>query len=150
MFLVTCGLPNNTIFLLPLLADMKKPKLAAEIAKQLREFHQVEIPGSQEPQLWNDMFKFFEKGSLWVEYLFPYLNVLCSLHCMCSFFMVMMVSSIAASALEFDDGEKQRIYETISFKEIKNEIIELKVVTPFIYYFEIIIDLLLVYTLFIW
>lgn len=75
--------------------DMKKPKLAAEIAKQLREFHQVEIPGSKEPQLWNDMFKFFEK----------------------------------ASALEFDDGEKQRIYEIISFKEIKNEIIELKELT---------------------
>ncbi|PON87642.1 Protein kinase-like domain containing protein [Trema orientale] len=72
--------------------DMKKPKLAAEIAKQLCRFHQVEIPGSKEPQLWNDMFKFFEK----------------------------------ASNLEFDDSEKQRIYNTISFKEIHNEIIELK------------------------
>ncbi|MBA0661593.1 hypothetical protein Goklo_005870 [Gossypium klotzschianum] len=39
-------------------ADMKKPKLAAEIAKQLRRFHQVEIPGSKEPQLWVDIFKF--------------------------------------------------------------------------------------------
>ncbi|PON78400.1 Protein kinase-like domain containing protein [Parasponia andersonii] len=72
--------------------DMKRPKLAAEIAKQLRRFHQVEIPGSKEPQLWNDMFKFFEK----------------------------------ASSLEFDDSEKQRIYNTISFKEIHSEIIELK------------------------
>ncbi|TYI71363.1 hypothetical protein E1A91_D08G289400v1 [Gossypium mustelinum] len=64
--------------------DMRKPKLAlaAEIAKQLRRFHQVEIPGPKEPQLWVDMFKFFEK----------------------------------ASALRFEDPDKQRIYETISFK----------------------------------
>lgn len=75
--------------------DMKKPKLAAGIAKQLREFHQVEIPGSKEPQLWNDLFKFFEK----------------------------------ASTLEFDDREKQRIYETIFFKEVHNEINELKELT---------------------
>ena len=44
------------------LTDMRKPKLAAEIAKQLHKFHQVEIPGSKEPQLWNDAFKFFQKG----------------------------------------------------------------------------------------
>ena len=44
------------------LADMRKPKLVAEIAKQLRRFHEVEIPGSKEPQLWVDIFKFFEKG----------------------------------------------------------------------------------------
>lgn len=37
--------------------------LAAEIAKQLRKFHEVEIPGSKKPQLWNDISKFFEKGS---------------------------------------------------------------------------------------
>lgn len=42
---------------------MRKPKLAAEIARQLRKFHEVEIPGSKEPQLWNDISKFFEKGS---------------------------------------------------------------------------------------
>ncbi|CAL5438761.1 unnamed protein product [Camellia sinensis] len=48
---------------LVLLTDMRKPKLAAEIAKQLRKFHQVEIPGSKEPQLWNDAFKFFQKAS---------------------------------------------------------------------------------------
>ncbi|KAK3029084.1 hypothetical protein RJ639_039228 [Escallonia herrerae] len=44
-------------------ADMRKPKLAAEIAKQLRKFHQVEIPGSKEPQLRNDVFKFYEQAS---------------------------------------------------------------------------------------
>nr|GLL45229.1 probable ethanolamine kinase [Ipomoea trifida] len=44
-------------------ADMRKPKLAAEIAKTLHEFHQVEIPGPKEPQLWNDIFKFFSKAS---------------------------------------------------------------------------------------
>ncbi|GMN60886.1 hypothetical protein TIFTF001_029971 [Ficus carica] len=95
MVFVTCDLPNGTNFLLSILADMKKPKLAAGIAKQLREFHQVEIPGSKEPQLWNDLFKFFEK----------------------------------ASTLEFDDREKQRIYETIFFKEVHNEINELKELT---------------------
>ncbi|KAE9462723.1 hypothetical protein C3L33_05361, partial [Rhododendron williamsianum] len=72
--------------------DMRRPKLAAEIAKQLSIFHQVEIPGSKEPQLWNDIFKFFQK----------------------------------ASALAFDDGEKQRKYETISFEEVNTEVIELK------------------------
>jgi ethanolamine kinase len=45
---------------------MRKPKLAAEIAKQLHKFHEVEIPGSKEPQLWNDISRFFEKG-----FLFP-------------------------------------------------------------------------------
>ncbi|OVA00450.1 Choline/Ethanolamine kinase [Macleaya cordata] len=44
-------------------SDMKKPKLAAEIARQLRKFHQVVIPGSREPQLWNDIFKFLERAS---------------------------------------------------------------------------------------
>lgn len=44
------------------LTDMRKPKLAAEIAKQLREFHRVEVPGSKEPQLWNDIFKFLKQG----------------------------------------------------------------------------------------
>ncbi|XP_019159920.1 PREDICTED: probable ethanolamine kinase isoform X2 [Ipomoea nil] len=44
-------------------SDMRKPKLAAEIAKQLHKFHQVEIPGCKEPQLWHDIFKFFQKAS---------------------------------------------------------------------------------------
>lgn len=44
-------------------SDMRKPKLAAEIAKQLNSFHQVDVPGSKEPQLWNDIFKFFKKAS---------------------------------------------------------------------------------------
>ncbi|KAF3637131.1 hypothetical protein FXO37_25080 [Capsicum annuum] len=43
--------------------NMKTPKLAAEIAKQLRKFHQVEIPGSKEPQVWNDVLKFFKNAS---------------------------------------------------------------------------------------
>ncbi|KAM1508318.1 hypothetical protein ACFX10_017646 [Malus domestica] len=77
-------------------SDMRNPKLAADIAKELRRFHQVEIPGSKEPQLWIDMFKFFEK----------------------------------ASALEFDDNEKQKVYKTISFSEVHNEMIELKVSPP--------------------
>ncbi|KAF7838689.1 putative ethanolamine kinase [Senna tora] len=44
------------------MADMREPKLVAKIAKQMKRFHQLEVSGSKEPQLWNDMFKFFEKG----------------------------------------------------------------------------------------
>ncbi|KAM2965615.1 hypothetical protein FF1_026153 [Malus domestica] len=76
-------------------SDMRNPKLDANIAKELRRFHEVEIPGSKEPQLWIDMFKFFEK----------------------------------ASALEFDDNEKQKVYNTISFSVVHNEMIELKELT---------------------
>lgn len=76
-------------------SDMRKPELAAEIAKQLNKFHKVYIPGSSEPQLWNEILKFYEK----------------------------------ASALQFDDTGKQSIYDTISFKEIHNEILEIKELT---------------------
>lgn len=47
---------------LSIMADMNTPKVAAEVARQLRRFHQVEVLGSKEPQLWNDIFKFFHKG----------------------------------------------------------------------------------------
>ncbi|XP_038886169.1 probable ethanolamine kinase [Benincasa hispida] len=76
-------------------SDMRKPELAAEIAKQLNKFHKVYIPGSSEPQLWNEILKFYEK----------------------------------ASALQFEDTGKQSIYDTISFKEIHNEILEIKELT---------------------
>ncbi|CAI0431317.1 unnamed protein product [Linum tenue] len=39
---------------------MRVPKLAAKIAKELCRFHAVEIPGSKEPQLWNEIFNFYE------------------------------------------------------------------------------------------
>uniref|UniRef100_A0A0E0M1N7 ethanolamine kinase n=1 Tax=Oryza punctata TaxID=4537 RepID=A0A0E0M1N7_ORYPU len=74
-------------------SDMKEPRIAAEIAKELRRFHQVDIPGSKEPQLWDDIFKFMKK----------------------------------ASVLEFEDKEKQKRYETISFRKIQDEVKELKV-----------------------
>ncbi|WJX67586.1 ethanolamine kinase [Trifolium repens] len=73
-------------------SDMRDPKLVAKIAKQLRRFHHVEIPGSKEPQLWNDIWKFYEK----------------------------------ASVLKFDDGKKQKTYETVSFKELHEEIHDLQ------------------------
>ncbi|XP_010533172.1 PREDICTED: probable ethanolamine kinase [Tarenaya hassleriana] len=73
-------------------SDIRKPMIAAEIAKQLRKFHEVDIPGSKEPQLWIDIFKFFEK----------------------------------ASTLSFDDSDKQKLYETISFEELRKEIVELR------------------------
>lgn len=41
--------------------------------------------------------------------------------------MIIGSSSAAASVLEFDDSEKQRKYQMISFKEIYNEVVELKV-----------------------
>ncbi|XP_074291756.1 putative ethanolamine kinase [Silene latifolia] len=43
--------------------NMREPKLIAEIAKQLRKFHEVDILGSREPQLWIDISKFFAKAS---------------------------------------------------------------------------------------
>ncbi|KAF7806371.1 putative ethanolamine kinase [Senna tora] len=76
-------------------SDMREPKLAAKIAKQVRRLHQVEIPGCKEPQLWNDICKFFEK----------------------------------ASVLEFDDSEKKTTYGKISFREVHDEIMELKELT---------------------
>ncbi|CAL5186779.1 unnamed protein product [Lathyrus oleraceus] len=45
-------------------SDMRDPKLVPKIAKQLKRFHHVEIPGSKEPQLWNDIWMFFEKASV--------------------------------------------------------------------------------------
>ncbi|KAK1282636.1 hypothetical protein QJS10_CPB22g01152 [Acorus calamus] len=44
-------------------SDMSKPKLATKIARQLHKFHEVDVPGSREPQLWSDMFKFLERAS---------------------------------------------------------------------------------------
>nr|CCW03291.1 similar to probable ethanolamine kinase [Lupinus angustifolius] len=70
---------------------IRESKIAAKIAMELKRFHHVEIPGSKEPQLWNDIWKFFEK-----------------------------------SVLEFDDSEMQKTYETISFTEIRDGIVQLK------------------------
>ncbi|KAH6833645.1 Protein kinase superfamily protein [Perilla frutescens var. hirtella] len=75
--------------------DMRKPKLVAEIAKQLRRFHEVEIPFSREPQLWNDITKFFTR----------------------------------ALTLKFDDSEKQKKFEMVSFEEINKEVNDLKAMT---------------------
>jgi len=48
------------------MTDMREPKLVAKIGKQLKRFHQLDVPGSKEPQLWSDIFKFFEKGPLFI------------------------------------------------------------------------------------
>ncbi|KAI3689333.1 hypothetical protein L2E82_47287 [Cichorium intybus] len=40
--------------------DMRNLKFPAEIANQLNSFHQVNVPGSKEPQLWDDIVKFFK------------------------------------------------------------------------------------------
>ncbi|CAL0320078.1 unnamed protein product [Lupinus luteus] len=76
-------------------SDIRDPKLAAKVAKELRRFHHVDIPGSKEPQLWNDIWKFFEK----------------------------------ASVLEFEESKMHKTYETISFREVHDEIVELKGLT---------------------
>ncbi|VVB01676.1 unnamed protein product [Arabis nemorensis] len=73
-------------------SDMRQPKIAAQIAKELGKFHQVDIPGSKEPQLWVDILKFFER----------------------------------ASTLRFEEPDKQKLYEKISFEELHKEIIELR------------------------
>ncbi|CAN7011831.1 hypothetical protein Bca4012_030395 [Brassica carinata] len=73
-------------------SDMRQPKIAAEIAKELGKFHKVNIPGPKEPQLWVDILKFFEK----------------------------------ASTLAFEEPDRQKLFETISFDELYKEIIELR------------------------
>ncbi|KMZ70092.1 Ethanolamine kinase [Zostera marina] len=45
------------------LQDMSNPVIAAKIAKELRRFHEVEVPGPKEPQLWHAIFKFLEQAS---------------------------------------------------------------------------------------
>lgn len=41
---------------------MAKPELAKLIAAEVRRLHGLEIPGSKEPQLWHDIYKFIDKG----------------------------------------------------------------------------------------
>ena len=60
-FAFSCGRP-----------DMRQPKIAAEIAKELGKFHKVNIPGPKEPQLWVDILKFFEKGFFFIFLLLLY------------------------------------------------------------------------------
>ncbi|KAG6522741.1 probable ethanolamine kinase [Zingiber officinale] len=43
--------------------DMRIPEIASEIARQLHRFHMVAVPGSTEPQLWNDLLKFLDKAA---------------------------------------------------------------------------------------
>ncbi|KAJ3704897.1 hypothetical protein LUZ61_008602 [Rhynchospora tenuis] len=43
-------------------SDMRNPKIASEIAKELRRFHQVDIPTFKEPQLWDDIFRFLKEA----------------------------------------------------------------------------------------
>ncbi|THU67556.1 hypothetical protein C4D60_Mb05t25900 [Musa balbisiana] len=43
-------------------SDMGNCKIAKKIARHLHKFHQVAIPGSREPQLWNDIFKFLNEA----------------------------------------------------------------------------------------
>ncbi|XP_074562658.1 putative ethanolamine kinase [Curcuma longa] len=44
-------------------SDMSIPEIASEIARQLHRFHMVAVPGSTEPQLWNDLLKFLDKAA---------------------------------------------------------------------------------------
>ncbi|KAG6513311.1 hypothetical protein ZIOFF_023635 [Zingiber officinale] len=80
-------------------SDMSNTEIASEIARQLHKFHKVAVPGSTEPQLWNDLFRFLEKAS------------------------------VAAAALKLDDSGKQARYESIPFQEIRAEISKLKDLT---------------------
>lgn len=49
--------------------------------------------------------------------------------------MFVMPPFIAASILKFDDNEKQGIYKAISFEEVNDQIVELKVGAVFVVFF---------------
>lgn len=60
------------------------------------------------------------------------------------FVAIMLYLSFAASSLQFNDSEKSRLYESISFNEVYDEITELKVapvlllvITPFPLFFPL-------------
>lgn len=122
-------------------ADMSKPQLVAKIARELRKFHQVDIPGSKEPQLWNDIFKFLDKGCplistglFWcrlmkLQNLWPFCVFLINFVLLASVvkWWSLSISLDAAISLKFSDDSKQEKYETISFEEIHSEITKLKV-----------------------
>jgi ethanolamine kinase len=72
---------------------MPKTELVPLIAAEVRRLHELDIPGSKQPQLWHDIYKFIDR----------------------------------ASGLTFDDSEKQKQYETISFSSIRSEVEEIKV-----------------------
>ncbi|KAL5200940.1 hypothetical protein ABZP36_035294 [Zizania latifolia] len=75
-------------------SDMKKPRIAAEIAKELHRFHQF------------------------VTHLSAFMSS--------TFILTCCQILLAASVLEFEDNEKQKRYEMISFREIQDEVKELK------------------------
>lgn len=58
------------------MADMAKPELAKLIAVEVRRLHGLEIPGSKEPLLWQDIYKFIDKGIL-SSFLLPVYCQLC-------------------------------------------------------------------------
>eukprot|EP00249_Psilotum_nudum_P019045 c27071_g1_i1 orf=658-1773(-) len=43
--------------------DIRQPDFAARIAREVRRLHELEVPGSKDPQLWLDIFKFLDKAS---------------------------------------------------------------------------------------
>lgn len=104
---------------------MRQPKIAAEIAKELGKFHKVNIPGPKEPQLWVDILKFFEKGFFFFFFLASAFRVLAISYT--NPMSVLYLSLLAASTLAFEEPDKQKLFETISFEELYKEIVELRV-----------------------
>ncbi|KAJ4891095.1 putative ethanolamine kinase [Raphanus sativus] len=104
-------------------SDMRQPKIAAEIAKELGKFHKVNIPGPKEPQLWVDILKFFEKGFFFF-FLASAFRVLAISYT--NPMSVLYLSLLAASTLAFEEPDKQKLFETISFEELYKEIVELR------------------------
>ncbi|KAG0553684.1 hypothetical protein M758_12G030800 [Ceratodon purpureus] len=43
--------------------EMAKPEMAKLIAMEVRRLHELEVPGSKEPQLWHDLYKFIDRAS---------------------------------------------------------------------------------------
>lgn len=58
------------------MVDMGKPELAKLIAVEVRRLHGLEIPGSKEPQLWHDIYKFIDKGIVSDYRLLSYMQIL--------------------------------------------------------------------------
>ena len=127
-------------------ADMGKPELAKLTAVEVRRLHELEIPGSQEPLLWQDIYKFIDKGILLGSSFLQGMGKrqLCVfVVCVCftgqtldmlwsvSKFSQLSIHHIylvyAASSVTFEDSEKQKIYETISFDSLRAEVEELRV-----------------------
>ncbi|KAE8718924.1 putative ethanolamine kinase [Hibiscus syriacus] len=93
-------------------SDMRKPKLASEIAKQLRSGFNIYLL----------CFVYLQLLAFQIVLLVWSFDSLCLL-------LTIVISNVQASSLQFEDTDKQKIYETISFEEVHKEATQLKELT---------------------